>query len=68
MTREKDTNTTQDGGDFTQSGTHAAGAPANDTTQVNREPNLDPASTRQRDPAETAETSGGTDLEKEKRK
>ena len=65
MTREKDTNTTQDGGDFTQSGTHAAGAPANDTTQVNRAPNLDPASTRQRD---KAETSGGTDLEKEKRK
>lgn len=65
MTREKDTTTTRDAGDFTQSGNHAAGAPANDTTQVNRAPNIDPAATRQEAPTVAP---AGTDLDKEKRK
>lgn len=60
MTREKDQLTnTQDAGTFTQSGNHAAGGPANDTTQVNRAPNINPGASKQSGPIGN---SGGTDM------
>jgi hypothetical protein len=60
MSREKDQLTnTQDAGTFTQSGNHAAGGPANDTTQVNRAPNINPAASKQRS---AAGSSGGMDM------
>ncbi|TWI65289.1 hypothetical protein IP91_02697 [Pseudoduganella lurida] len=46
MTREKDTVSTEDAGYKTESGNHAAGSPANDTTQVNREPNINASQQR----------------------
>jgi hypothetical protein len=42
MSREKDQlRNTQDAGYMTQSGNHAAGGPLNDTTQVNKAPNIE---------------------------
>ncbi|WP_338771550.1 hypothetical protein [Massilia sp. METH4] len=60
MTREKDQLTnTEDAGYFTQSGNHAAGGPANDTTQVNRAPNINEAASKQ---SSAAGSSGGMDM------
>ncbi|MBB3223322.1 hypothetical protein [Pseudoduganella umbonata] len=60
MSREKDQLTnTEDAGYFTASGNHAAGEPANDTTQVNRAPNINPEASKQ---SSVAGSSGGMDM------